>query len=186
MPTYGTRTRDRSSFAARDDFWILAMRELGPRLRAFVARTGCGPDDSKEIVADVFAELADHEADFAQARSKWAFALPYARAACAQAVRRWRHERPLADEPTDISNLESSEEIERRWARRTAWVYHALAQLPPRQRNALELHLVHGMSYSDAAKTMGVSQSAVRKNVHTGLAHLRQMARVTKQHANVL
>ena len=48
-------------------------------------------------------------------------------------------------------------------------VQRALAKLPRRQREALELHYLHELKVQEAAKLMGVSENAVKKSLKKGL-----------------
>lgn len=47
----------------------------------------------------------------------------------------------------------------------------ALAELPPRRRQILVLARLHGWSYQRIAAHLGLSESAVQKNVRVALAH---------------
>ncbi|MER5381794.1 RNA polymerase sigma factor [Streptomyces sp. NPDC002688] len=52
-------------------------------------------------------------------------------------------------------------------------VQRALAKLPRRQREALELHYLYELKVHEAARLMGVSENAVKKSLKKGLAGLR-------------
>jgi RNA polymerase sigma-70 factor (ECF subfamily) len=52
-----------------------------------------------------------------------------------------------------------------------ALVRQAVAELPPRCREAFVLHKLQGLSYREVAETLGVSQSAVEKHIAKGLLH---------------
>ncbi|MFJ9012768.1 RNA polymerase sigma factor [Streptomyces canus] len=52
-------------------------------------------------------------------------------------------------------------------------VQRALAMLPHRQREALQLHYLDELKVHEAARLMGVSENAVKKLVKKGLAGLR-------------
>jgi RNA polymerase sigma-70 factor (ECF subfamily) len=52
-----------------------------------------------------------------------------------------------------------------------------LAQLPPKQRDAVDLVKVQAMSVRDAARASGMSEVAVRVNVHRGIRALAALLR---------
>jgi RNA polymerase sigma-70 factor (ECF subfamily) len=51
----------------------------------------------------------------------------------------------------------------------------AIAQLPPRQRRALELRRLHGLSYAEVARLMGGSAETARANVYQALRRLQSL-----------
>ena len=52
-------------------------------------------------------------------------------------------------------------------------VRQALAKLPEAQREAIVLHRFEGMSFSEIAQVVGLSESAVRVRAHRGYETLR-------------
>ena len=75
------------------------------------------------------------------------------RAWTSAAARRSRSEGPLAEDVLDARRL-------------SARVEHELAQLPERQRAALCLTAVEGLSYAEVADALEISESAVKALVH--------------------
>lgn len=49
-----------------------------------------------------------------------------------------------------------------------------IAELPPRCRQAFTLHNIHGMSYSEIARELDISESGVEKHIMKGLLHCRK------------
>lgn len=47
-------------------------------------------------------------------------------------------------------------------------------ELPPRCRQAFTLHNIHGMSYSEIARELAISESGVEKHIMRGLLHCRK------------
>jgi len=52
-------------------------------------------------------------------------------------------------------------------------VEEALGALSPEQREAVLLHKVHGLSFSEIAETLGISVGAAKVRAHRGYEHLR-------------
>jgi RNA polymerase sigma factor (sigma-70 family) len=53
-------------------------------------------------------------------------------------------------------------------------VWPAVAQLPPKQRQAVALRYALDADYATVAATMGTTEEAARRNVHEGLKRLRE------------
>ncbi len=53
-------------------------------------------------------------------------------------------------------------------------LHQAIAELPPRCRDAFILHKIRGMSYREVAQLLDISESAVEKHIIKGLQHCRQ------------
>lgn len=51
----------------------------------------------------------------------------------------------------------------------------ALAQLPPRQREAIACRFLAGLSTAQAARAMGVAEGTVKATLHQAVANLRRM-----------
>ena len=73
------------------------------------------------------------------------------------------------DEPEQAST-----ETELSKAQWRAMLSAAIAELPPRCRDAFILHKIHGLSYREVAQRLAISESAVEKHIAKGLQHCRQ------------
>jgi RNA polymerase sigma factor (sigma-70 family) len=73
------------------------------------------------------------------------------------------------DEP-----VQASTETEISKAQWRALLNAAIAELPPRCRDAFILHKIHGLSYREVAERLAISESAVEKHIAKGLQHCRQ------------
>ncbi|MDO9104636.1 MAG: RNA polymerase sigma factor [Methylovulum sp.] len=82
-----------------------------------------------------------------------------------------RHTEVIAanDEPEQVS-IES--ELSKTQWRTLLGV--AIAELPPRCRDAFILHKLHGLSYREVAQRLDISESAVEKHITKGLKHCRK------------
>ena len=76
---------------------------------------------------------------------------------------------PPATDPSPVAIAEGGE--------LAAGLERALQELPPRQRTAVVLRLVEGLSYEEAALTLGCPIGTVKSDVHRGLRRLRELLR---------
>ncbi|MEQ1635525.1 MAG: RNA polymerase sigma factor [Methylococcales bacterium] len=53
-------------------------------------------------------------------------------------------------------------------------LHQAIAELPPRCRDAFILHKINGLSYREVARLLDISESAVEKHIIKGLLHCRK------------
>lgn len=164
------------STTARETFWTEARASLWPRLYGFVTKSECSCDEAEEIVMDVIGELALRESEFIACSSRWEFVLPIVRDRCARAQQRWRHEMLAVGDPFEAPDPTLTEERERNSLRRVVWLRNALRLLPPKQREAIQLHMVEGRSYREVATAIQSSEGAVRKNTHVAMERLRGIA----------
>lgn len=75
---------------------------------------------------------------------------------------------PLADERRQPERIAERRDEARTWRAR-------LQQLPPRQRRAVELRHVDGLSYPELAEALDRPLGTVKSDVHRGVAALRVM-----------
>jgi RNA polymerase sigma factor (sigma-70 family) len=85
------------------------------------------------------------------------------------ATRRQFHERRAAEMRTERSESQSTAG----WDEYAPYLDGALAKLNARERDAVVLHHLQGMSYSAAGATLGISEGAARKRASRGLTRLR-------------
>ena len=130
---------------------------------------------AQDAVQDAFLSVWRTAASFDPLRGKastWLLTLVHRRAV--DAVRREdrRRARPLDDAPI-ASGDATDETAELREQRRA--VQAALAQLPPEQREALELAYYGGLSQSELAERLGVPLGTVKSRMFAALAKLRDL-----------
>ena len=77
-----------------------------------------------------------------------------------------RKRRPLADPPRPV---ESEDAIATRLA-----MVAALSRLPRRQREAVALHYLAGLTDDEVARALGIAEGTVKSHVHRGLVALRR------------
>jgi RNA polymerase sigma factor (sigma-70 family) len=165
-----------SGECARDAFWTGTLRSTRRRLRGYLSKSGDATDEIKKIIADVYAELMENEAALIAHADPWEFILPIARRCSAAAKRRSRCEVQLDEQEVPVSEWSEREEAATPVEEWDEWVLDALCFLPPKQRRAIELHILQGHSYTRIAARTHVAEGVVRKRVHDGLKRLRYLA----------
>jgi RNA polymerase sigma-70 factor (ECF subfamily) len=178
----------REARAAREERWRLWMAaaqsgdsaayekllmETLPHVRRFVRRRVFDPGALEDVVQNVFLSIhrARHTYRSERPFSPWLFAI--ARNAVTDHIRvrgrRLARERSLEEEgvPEPAAPPPQLEEgLSPELAR-------ALAELPPKQREAVELVQVEGLSVAEAAARAGVSVGALKVRAHRGYRALR-------------
>jgi RNA polymerase sigma-70 factor (ECF subfamily) len=150
------------------------LHELLPHVRRFVRRRLFDATLMEDVVQNVFLSMhrARHTYRPERPFSPWLYAIT--RNAISDHVRargrRMAREISLEEEgvaepavePTGLEDRRLSPELER-----------ALAALPPKQREAVELIHVEGLSVAEAALRAGVSSGALKVRAHRGYRALR-------------
>jgi RNA polymerase sigma-70 factor (ECF subfamily) len=76
------------------------------------------------------------------------------------------------EEPDAPANEPSQEETAD-YRQRLQMLRRAVAELPPRQRMAFQLHKIEGLSYTEVGARMGIGRTAVEKLIRKAFAHCR-------------
>jgi len=160
--------------AGDPDAWRALYRAHAGRLVAWLRTRPCGdaattPEDlASEAWLVAASKIADFDGDD-DAFAGWLFGI--ARNLQANARRRSDRRRtdPVEHEPQigvpDTTLVLVGQD----------WVTHLLAQLPPRERDAVGLTDALGFDTASAAEILGISAIAVRVARHRGLARLRRL-----------
>jgi RNA polymerase sigma-70 factor (ECF subfamily) len=133
------------------------------------------PALAQDAVQDAMLSAWRTAASFDQARGKastWLLTLVHRRA-----VDLVRHEDRRRAQPLDDAPIASGDETDETAAVRVKRraVQAALAQLPPDQREALELAYYGGLSQSELAERLGVALGTVKSRTFAGLTRLREL-----------
>jgi RNA polymerase sigma factor (sigma-70 family) len=133
------------------------------------------PSLAQDAVQDAFLAVWRTAASFDPRRGKastWVLTLVHRRAV--DVVRREDRRRghPLDDAP--LASGDATDEAAEVRAQRVA-VQGALAQLPPDQREALELAYYGGLSQSELAERLGVPLGTVKSRMFAALSKLREL-----------
>ncbi len=166
---------------ATDAVWFrqLFLAEYD-RLCRYAVRGGASRDEAEELVQDVFARAWQSPASLREAKSPTAYLFGAVRHAL---LNRSRHRRTLTrlhDEArrsgrspgVSTQTAITPDLVTEQRALATA-VQAALAALPERGREALQLQRHSGLSYAEIAEVMAVSPSTVKTHIARALAALR-------------
>jgi RNA polymerase sigma-70 factor (ECF subfamily) len=90
------------------------------------------------------------------------------------------HERAVPIEDVEIiTNALSTGRMSARLARKK--LAAAIAQLPPKQRLAVELRIVHELPFAAIAKIANCSEDSAKSNFRHGVAKLRELSGLTER-----
>jgi RNA polymerase sigma factor (sigma-70 family) len=152
------------------------LTDIMPLLRAIVQGAWRSPQDVEDIVQDVLLSLHAVRHTYDPSRPFVPWLVTIARRRIADAARRSSsrsaHETTVDVLPETFSGDETKNE--QQGSDDQATIRHALAGLSGRQREAVELLKLQGLSLNEAAAITGKSVSALKTNVHRALKALRQ------------
>jgi RNA polymerase sigma factor (sigma-70 family) len=160
----------------------ILLDRLSGHLRAYykgkLARIGRGAEEAEDLVQETLIAIHTrrHTYDVGRPLTPWVFAIARYRL-----VDHLRHTRAsMADVPLDDASslmarddhasTESAYDIDR-----------LLSRLPRKLREAIQSVKLDGLSTAEAATRCGVSQSAIKVNVHRGLKALASLIAREKQ-----
>lgn len=158
-------TRDQAAFAA-------IFRHFGPRVKAFLIRSGADGALAEECMQDVMATIWTKAGQFDPERASlatWVFAI--ARNRRIDSVRRSRRPEPQdlpwgpEHEPDQAEALALQQETER--------LGRAMAQLPPAQRDLVERAYYGDLSHSEIAAATGLPLGTIKSRIRLALDRLR-------------
>lgn len=150
------------------------LKELTAHLRAFLrGRMTRFPDEVEDLVQETLLAIHNqrHTYDPGQPLTAWVHAI--ARYKFIDALRRRAGREALNDPLDDESEIFSASDIEPDDARRD--LSRLLEQLPDRQRLPIVCMKLEGLSVTEAARRLNMSESAVKVGVHRGLKALAAM-----------
>lgn len=151
------------------------LREILPFLRVLVRRRCRDPDRCEDIVQDVLLTLhrVRHTYDPARPFTPWLAAICDRRSIDALRRRVRVAAREIADDRhyETFADPAANKDVEAGDAAQALAIM--IAQLPPGQREALELVKVKEMSLLDASKVSGQSVGALKVSVHRAIKALR-------------
>ena len=153
------------------------LRDCVPLIRVFAARKGVPPDRIEDVIQDVLLTVhrARHTYDPARSFTGWLRIIAERRAI--DLLRRFGRQRahethsPLAFESYADETTDLARQVE--GAAGTSRVKKALAALPERQREAVEILVLEDRSLAEAALATRRSKGALKVSLHRALKALR-------------
>lgn len=136
------------------------------------ARAGLSASDAEDAVQETLLaiHLKRHTWDPAQPLAPWLAAIARNKMIDAARRRGRRAETDIADFEDVLAAPAEADGFDRELDRQGA--LRLLDQLSPKQREAIEAVSIRGESLRDAAKSLGVTEGALRVSVHRGLKAL--------------
>ena len=147
------------------------LEQLSRHLRSFLARRLFGwPDDVEDLVQECLLAMHNqrHTYQIDQPLTAWVHAI--ARYKMIDLLRSKSVREALHEPLDDADDLFADDESQPGEARRD--LQTLLATLPQRQREAIVRTKLEGLSVAETASLTGMSESAVKVNVHRGLKAL--------------
>jgi RNA polymerase sigma-70 factor, ECF subfamily len=145
------------------------LTALAPRLRAFFRGKGAGPEDSEDLVQETLIAIHTKRAMFdpGQRLLGWAYAIARYRM-----IDRWRHTKRRGQELPidDFEHVLMAQHTEAGDPKRD--IARLLANLPDKQRQAIELVKIKDMSINEACVATGWSESDIKICIHRGMKTL--------------
>jgi RNA polymerase sigma-70 factor (ECF subfamily) len=153
------------------------LRAIVPFLRTVIRRQHVPGDQVDDIVQDTLLSIhrVRHTYDTSRPLLPWLAAIAQRRALDGRR-RRARVETLEMAAPELLEtfpDLSANNKIEANDEHR--WLRRAVATMTPKQREAVELVKLRGLSVAEAASTSGQSQGAIKVNVHRALQVLRSL-----------
>jgi RNA polymerase sigma-70 factor (ECF subfamily) len=149
---------------------------IAPYVRSLARRAGLSPEDSEDAVQDILLTIhaVRHTYDRTRPFGPWLVGLSRNRLAdrLRRRARIWSRETELTIEHETLVTAETNSYEKADQARR---LRQAVSELPPGQREAVELLKLKEMSLKEASAATGQSQAALKVAVHRAVKRLRTM-----------
>lgn len=149
------------------------LSELTIYLRAFYARRlGRDALDLEDLVQETLIGIHSRRESYDPGRPfmTWAFSI-----ARYKMIDHLRKRGLRATEPIEAAH-ELFAEDDTEWVTARADLDRLMANLPPKQRDAIRYVKIEGLSVAEAAQRSGLSAANVKISVHRGLSRLRSLA----------
>ena len=172
------RSLVRAAQAGKRDAAAQLIERYYPRVKSFVTYLTASKGNAEDLTQEVFARALAALPRFNGTYRFEPWLLRIARNLCIDESRRSSN-RAAPTDPTELPSLERIAETEDNvWGRvssglATQLVHEALQTLPPRQRTALVLREIEGMSYADIAQVLGGSERVVEGILRRARARFR-------------
>lgn len=151
------------------------LAEVAPFIRFVARRRGLDPAGSEDVAQDVLLTLhrVRHTYDPARPFVPWLLSIAYRRL-----IDLHRRDRRIRDQETVVPDIletfaDPSANAGVETSELNAWLRQAMSELPPKQRQALELVKLGELSVAEASARSGQSEGAIKVNVHRAIKSLR-------------
>ncbi|PKO64711.1 MAG: RNA polymerase subunit sigma [Betaproteobacteria bacterium HGW-Betaproteobacteria-16] len=161
-----------------EEAYRLALEQIAMRIRGFLRRfMQSMPDEIEDLVQETLLALHLQRGTFDPSLKVSAWVLAIARHKLVDLWRRRGRREGLHDALDDVDeNLLAAEPVEDGVQRD---LERLLQALPEAQRQAIVLTKLEGLSVSEASARTGISESAIKVQVHRGLKRLAQWVKDT-------
>jgi RNA polymerase sigma factor (sigma-70 family) len=135
-------------------------------------------EESEEVVMDVFAKIWTAAASYDAAKARvdtWIFMMTRSRVLDRLRSKQRRNKVTDAVMVFDLPTTTTDHSLDLEIAERRNQVIAALANLPPEQRQVLELAYFSGWSQREIAESTGLALGTVKTRIRLGLEKLRSM-----------
>ena len=164
-----TRRMQRGDAAAFTEF----VDRYGARVQALARRVSCCDADAEDLTQEIFIDLCRGIGSFRgdAALKTWVYRIAWNH--CAKHTARKRpetlpfEELPLIDTRQDPERMAVQQELGRR-------VAIAMNQLTDAHREVVTLHEMHGLTYAECAKVIGVPVGTVKSRLFNAFGKLRE------------
>ena len=176
-PRDGNTGFDRGRFHEGDHaLFRRLVRETSPRMLRVIRGYARDDDHAADLLQVCWIRIYRKRARFSGTGSFLRWALTVCRNVCRMEARK-RHRAPLTrlDERGDLPDPTPGPSEQLRRQERAAALYSALDRLTARERDAILLRILEGLSTAEVARILAVKEVSVRSLIHRGLKKLRQM-----------
>lgn len=155
------------------------LRECVPLIRRIVARHHRRADRIEDVVQDVLLTVhrVRHTYDPRRPFDHWLATIARRRSIDALRRRMKAEDHEISDDRAYETFADPAANKETETADRAADLGNAVATLPARQREAVELLKLRGMSLAEASRASGMSIGALKVNVHRAIKALKAQLR---------
>jgi len=158
--------------------YVRLLKEITPRLRQIVRRqrSFVSAEDIEDLVQDILLSLHAVRATYDPQRPFMPWLMAITRHRLADAARRYtrRTAHELQAENLPVTFSDGGANMDTDGYRDPEALRHAIRDLPPGQRDAIELLKLREMSLKEAAAASGTSIGALKVSVHRAIATLRK------------
>jgi RNA polymerase sigma factor (sigma-70 family) len=169
------------------DAYLALLREITPRVRQIVRRRreAASPDAVEDLVQDVLLSVHVARASYDTRRAFLPWLVAIVRNRLADGARRYArhaaHEVQVQDLDVTFAELVANSSS---GAGDVDALRNAVEALPPKQRDAIELLKLQGLSLKEAATATGTSIGALKVATYRAMAALRRMLAPGETHGH--